>query len=248
MKRKQFSFVLVAIVAIAALVTLRTPSILSTTKVNNLEATGTIQATGETIALAGVRLTTAATGPILISGSGSPSGSVTATQGSIYVRTGTAQVYQNTTGSTVWTQLGAAVTFSGAFARRNAGVQSITNNTFTAILFDAEDFDTASYHSTSSNTERLTAPTTGYYLVSANMPWDNCGGNVRKMSIFKNTGEWYTASDGDNASGMFMVATTIVQLNAGEYVKLMVWQNTGSNCNVAPWSSISTFAITLLGS
>jgi hypothetical protein len=36
-----------------------------------------------------------------------------------------------------------------------------------ALLFDTEDWDHAAFHSTVTNTSRLTAPVTGYYMVHA---------------------------------------------------------------------------------
>lgn len=59
---------------------------------------------------------------------------------------------------------GGGGTFSSASAYNTAS-HSITT-TPTDIPFGGEDWDTDSYHSTSTNTERLTAPSTGYYLVT----------------------------------------------------------------------------------
>jgi hypothetical protein len=46
-----------------------------------------------------------------------------------------------------------------------AGGQSIPHNTTTAINFATEDFDTHAFHSTSSNTSRVTPTLAGYYQV-----------------------------------------------------------------------------------
>lgn len=119
--RLRFNQTLLALVGIVALTTIASPHVrqlmgrggdtivspLSVTKVDSLVATGTIDSTGEVIARAGVRLTAPTTGPIFKSGTGSPNGSVTATQGSIFVRTDSAQVYQNTNGAMAWSQIGA---------------------------------------------------------------------------------------------------------------------------------------------
>ncbi len=76
------------------------------TAVDELTIASTTDATGVVTARAGVRLTTLTTGPIFISGTGDPNGSVTATIGSMRLRTDTAQVHQNTTGGTVWVPVG----------------------------------------------------------------------------------------------------------------------------------------------
>jgi hypothetical protein len=95
-----------ALLAITGLALVQEPvyRALSTTRVNNLEISGTTDATGEMTARGGVRLTTPTTGPTLTSGSGAPAGS--AAKGSIYFRTDTATVHQNTDGATAWAQIG----------------------------------------------------------------------------------------------------------------------------------------------
>jgi len=118
MKTKQlFPFALLAIVAMTAVIALSpqraristdyVPQ--SITRVNDLEITGTTNGSGVITARSGVRLTTVTTGPIFVSGTGSPNGVLAATQGSMYLRTDTAQIYQNTDGAMAWTQIGTAL-------------------------------------------------------------------------------------------------------------------------------------------
>ena len=47
----------------------------------------------------------------------------------------------------------------------NSANISIPNNTTTYLAFDTERFDVGACHSTASNTNRLTAPVTGKYLI-----------------------------------------------------------------------------------
>lgn len=72
------------------------------------------------------------------------------------------------TGTGTWATPGAGSSFVGASAYKNAN-QTITAQTWTAITLPAENFDSGTIHSTSSNTGRFTVPTTGYYLVAANV-------------------------------------------------------------------------------
>lgn len=59
--------------------------------------------------------------------------------------------------------------FSGARAYKNSG-QTITGGAGAALItWDSEDYDTDSYHSTGSNTERFIAPSNGYYNISFSM-------------------------------------------------------------------------------
>jgi hypothetical protein len=51
-----------------------------------------------------------------------------------------------------------------AFVKKS-GTQTVTAGNWAAITFDSEAFDVENVHDTGSNTERLTAPTPGLYLV-----------------------------------------------------------------------------------
>jgi len=66
-----------------------------------------------------------------------------------------------------WATPASGTTFSGCSTYKAAG-QVISGATFTTLLFDTENYDTDAYHSTSSNTGRLTIPAgkTGYYRIS----------------------------------------------------------------------------------
>lgn len=57
--------------------------------------------------------------------------------------------------------------------KQSAAQTGIANNTATTILFDTEDFDTHGYHSTSSNTGRITPLKAGYYRVAGTVIWQN---------------------------------------------------------------------------
>ena len=83
----------------------------SITRLDNVEIAGTTDATGNVIARAGVQLTAPTTGPTIKSGTGGPNGAVTATLGSLFVRTDTAQVFQNTDGAQAWQVLFQANSF-----------------------------------------------------------------------------------------------------------------------------------------
>ena len=79
-----------------------------------------------------------------------------------------AQVLTVASGVPSWaTPAAASVTFSGCSTYKATG-QVISGATFTTLLFDTENYDTDAYHSTSSNTGRLTIPAgkTGYYRIS----------------------------------------------------------------------------------
>src|SRR5262249_859704 len=62
--------------------------------------------------------------------------------------------------------------FSGARVRKS-GTQAV--GTDTVITWDVEDYDTSNYHSTVTNTSRMTAPLTGVYDILASLDWSAAG-------------------------------------------------------------------------
>ncbi|MCW2957127.1 MAG: hypothetical protein JWO69_1996 [Thermoleophilia bacterium] len=60
---------------------------------------------------------------------------------------------------------GGAAVFSGAKVYRLTG-QSVPATTATNLTWDAEEYDTDALHSTTTNTDRLTIPTSGYWLLT----------------------------------------------------------------------------------
>lgn len=57
----------------------------------------------------------------------------------------------------------------------HSSVQSVSSSGSTLLVWNSENFDTASYHSTVSNTSRLTAPTAGKYIVGFNIAFSWSG-------------------------------------------------------------------------
>lgn len=119
--------------------------------------------------------------------------------------------------------------------------QSIADTTLTAITFDTEEFDTDDLHSTSVNTERITIPTTGVYLVTAGVQWASGTTGFRYMNI-KLNGTTNLAEDRRNGvSGQETEQTVsrIYSFTAGDYVVLNVYQNSAGSVNIS--SGAQTF-------
>jgi hypothetical protein len=107
----------------------------------------------------------------------------------------------------------------------HSGSQSFTNSTNTAIAFDSERFDSDAFHSTSSNTSRLTVPTgkAGKYMVTASIRVDD-GGNTGGiyLSVRVNgsgTRQSLHAVQG-NGARLTTTACPIVDLAVADYVDL----------------------------
>jgi hypothetical protein len=110
--------------------------------------------------------------------------------------------------------------------------QTIANATYTAIPFSNENFDTDGFHSTTTNTSRITIPTGlgGYYLVNMTQRWDPSTGVAKTMQLYKNGSAVFTYDTGA-ATGLYPMysRSTIVKLNAGDYIEMYVYQNSGGN-------------------
>jgi hypothetical protein len=153
-----------------------------------------------------------------------------------------------------WATPSTTVTYVGCALTKNAD-QSIANNTNTAITFDNETIDTDGFHSTSSNTSRITIPTGkgGKYLLTATLQFNSAGasGGSRRLLIYKNgTSILHITSvprDGFNSSS----ASFIVSAVATDYFEVFGFQNSGGAQNVVGYATNAevptTFTATLIG-
>lgn len=108
---------------------------------------------------------------------------------------------------------------------------SIPDSTTTYVAFDTEIFDTANLHSTVSNLDRLTAPIAGTYIIGADIYWAASVAGYRTATIVRNSGNtrlsrsWITPISGS----LYHTLSTVTRLSAGDYVRLGLYQNSGSN-------------------
>ena len=147
-----------------------------------------------------------------------------------------------------WAAAGAA--FSGCLLT-NTTTQTISNTTFEVLTYNSEAYDTDSYHSTSTNTSRITIPSAGKYLVFANIMWaaSNAGG-ARQMDLRKNNNairSWgYLGYGTSNAQSMPFAI--VENLAANDYLELAVYQSTGGNLGVLNGTGLySSFGCVKLG-
>ena len=118
----------------------------------------------------------------------------------------------------------------------------INDNTETTVLFSTEAYDTNSFHSTSSNTGRLTIPTgVTQVRLTAYMSWEPNGSSFRLLKIRKNGSDGAIDDDqityqpeifvsAANASvpdlGMY-IDSGIITVAATDFFELRVFQNSG---------------------
>lgn len=164
----------------------------------------------------------------------------------------TNQVLKVSGGVPVW---GAAPTtaFVGVGCYKSASTQSIANDTATAVTFDAEEFDTDGFHSTSTNTSRITIPSgkDGKYLFLGVCEFASNSTGNRAIDFRKNGS---IAQRGlrvmpvtDSGDVTNISASAILNLVAGDYVEMFAFQKSGGNLNVDNGQTVTKFYAIYLG-
>jgi hypothetical protein len=127
----------------------------------------------------------------------------------------------------------AGIPSARAFHNANQSVPG--NATFTSIALNSERFDTASLHRTDIDTSRLTVSSAGVYVLNANVTWEQNATGARELNIRKN-GTTIVArvvqagTAGGNTTDQSV--TTLAQLAAGDFVEVVVRQNSAVALNV----------------
>ena len=160
-----------------------------------------------------------------------------------------------TADSTTATGLKWAAAASGStFARTmlyNAGNISLTSGTTTTLTWDNETFDTDAYHSTSSNTSRITIPAgkAGKYMVIGDVQYTSNSSGRRIMTFRKNGTDIFDFESADPGSTeLDIVGTAVVDMAVGDYIEMTAWQNSGSTLSVQNGSTrYSFFSAYLIG-
>ena len=123
-----------------------------------------------------------------------------------------------------------------------SSTQSITSSNDTAITFDGVQSDSWGCWSSGSAT-RLTAPLTGRYQATAVVSWAGNATGFRSIWIEKNgtstVGRQSTVSVGAGNPTWMQVTSLPFDMVPGDYLRLIVWQNSGGALNV---NNSSTFA------
>lgn len=117
------------------------------------------------------------------------------------------------------------VTFSGALAYHNT-TQSVGSSA-TALSLNSEDFDTDSYHDNSTNNSRMTAPATGYYLVTGHAQFASSG--VHLLGLWINGSAVRGSAVSISGTSVKLQTSQIVYLTSGQYVELWGYNESTQN-------------------
>lgn len=166
----------------------------------------------------------------------------------------------DTDGAAVWLELpsGGAASFIGARAY-NSTTQNISNgsgDTHTAATLNSEEYDTDGFHSTSSNTSRMTIPSgkAGKYRVRGHAFFEANATGIRSVCIAKNgtklRGSATRTLVPGATGGISAWGEWVGDLAVGDYVELMVYQTSGGTRTIGHASLLeiqTVLEITYLG-
>ncbi len=160
------------------------------------------------------------------------------------------QVLTVASGVPSWATPVGGSTFSGTMLFNTANI-SLNSGTTTTITWDSETFDTDAYHSTSSNTSRITIPAgkAGKYMVIGDAMYTS-NSNGRRIMTFRKNGtdvfDFESASPG--SAELDIVGTAVIDLVVGDYIEMTAWQNSGSTLSLQNGSTrYSFFSAYLIG-
>ena len=144
----------------------------------------------------------------------------------------------------------AGASFSGVSVY-NSATQVIADSTFTVLTFDSEEFDTDSYHSTITNTGRITCTSEGKYLFNAQATFP-IGTTGRLLMRFRKNGvttvetgtfDYAFGSSGDDSVSI----SKILDVEENDYFEFLVYQTTGGDLDCFSGLATTWFQAAYLG-
>ncbi|MFN2426078.1 MAG: hypothetical protein ABR587_06485 [Candidatus Binatia bacterium] len=114
----------------------------------------------------------------------------------------------------------------------NSVGQLIASGVNTVVTFDTEAWDTDGIHDTVVNTNRLTAQTAGKYLIYGHVSWASDPAGTRFMALTVNDFIIVSTENSPSVVGGGQVAATHYELGVGDFVNLVVFQNSGAPLSV----------------
>ena len=153
---------------------------------------------------------------------------------------------------TAWVAVGGSAAFSGCSVTQTSA-QTLTTSVDTVITFNAETFDTDSYHSTVTNTGRITIPSgkNGFYRFYFTIGLLAQSNGRRMCSLRKNGSSVLftveTSELGQNFVQPTLTSTGTVELVATDYLECVYYQDSGSSINTNGTADRVNFGVQYLG-
>ncbi len=130
---------------------------------------------------------------------------------------------------------------------------SLANDTTVALTWNSENFDTDAFHSTSTNTGRITIPSAldGKYHINGAISFAGGGAGFRRVDVLKNGTVFIYGANIASASasgGTQMIPfSVLLDLVATDYVSISVSQASGGTINTLGGQAFGQFNATFLG-
>jgi hypothetical protein len=139
-------------------------------------------------------------------------------------------------------------------ARYKTTGQAIPNATATIVNFSTSDFDTHGATTTGASW-KFTAPVSGIYRVSTEIQYTSAIYNANTLFeaiLFKNGSSFsslgYTSKETNTANiAPTVTGSTLIQLNAGDYVDIRTYQNSTASINLSASNGYNWVAIERVG-
>jgi hypothetical protein len=149
-----------------------------------------------------------------------------------------------------WATPAAGATLVGCSLNRSTDL-TVSNSAWNVITYDVENYDTDGFHSTVSNTSRITIPAgkAGKYQILTNVLWATSATGERYLSVTKNGTELLRMYGGvpTSAGDFTQTLATIEDLAVNDYLEMRVFQTTGGNFTARFSGYKNYFTINYLG-
>jgi hypothetical protein len=151
-----------------------------------------------------------------------------------------------------WATAASGSTFAGCRLFQSSD-QSLSSSTSTLLTFGSESFDTDNFHSTSSNTGRITIPSgkAGKYLFVATVRFADNNTGTRQFWFYLNGGGTYAplvmTQNTATTNRWVGTASMIYDMAVGDYMELYAWQNSGGSLTTTSGTDNTTFSCAYLG-
>lgn len=130
-------------------------------------------------------------------------------------------------------QITDAISSPPRYIGRQTVTQAVATGIFTAITFGSEDVDNYNGHSTAVNTSRYTSQLAGWYKMTGKIAWNGSATGRRGCDWRVNGaivgGSQMIYAAGTASAVQLPAATMEIFLNAGDYIELFGYQESGGS-------------------
>lgn len=160
----------------------------------------------------------------------------------------TGQVLTVAAGVPSWAAASGGSAYSGASLYQSSDI-NISNTTSTTLTWDSEQWDTDSYHSTSSNTSRITIPSgkAGKFKFNIQIRYPGNSTGRRIIYLYKNGSELWSSENTPGSQNMVLAINTQADAAVGDYFEVKTYQSSGGTLAVTEGSTYSFFQVSYLG-